>query len=155
MPHIITGEIRRDVFVKDGSTANGNYRMYGVDLSESFKDRRQGDERVYTNYRATLFAKTDAAMAFYDDVLQKGKTVSIQSDALKIDKREGSNGQEYLTLELVDPKLIYGQKSQSKQSGWGQPQQPSQPQPQRQQQPPRQSAPQGGNKQDFDDDIPF
>lgn len=158
MPHIITGEIRRDVFRKEGSNNNGTYVMYGVDMSESFKDRRHGDERVYTNYKATLFAKTPAAIAFYDDVLVKGKIVSIQSDALKIDQREGNNGQVYTTLEMIDPKLIFGQRTPQQGGGWGEPQQPSQ---QRQQQPPRQpqqQAPQnnnGGRKPDFDDDIPF
>lgn len=154
MPHIITGEIRRDVFRKEGSNNNGSYVMYGVDMSESFKDRRQNNERVYTNYKATLFAKTPAAIAFYDDILVKGKIVSIQSDALNIDQREGNNGQTYITLEMVDPKLLFGQKTPQG-GGCGEPQQPSQPrqQPQRQ---PQQQAPQRQHQTSgFDDDIPF
>lgn len=157
MPHIITGEIRRDVFRKEGSNNNGTYVMYGVDMSESFKDRRQNNERVYTNYKATLFAKTPAAIAFYDDILVKGKIVSIQSDALNIDQREGNNGQTYITLEMVDPKLLFGQKTPQS-GGWGEPHQPSQPrqqtqQPQRQ---PQQQAPQRQQQNSgFDDDIPF
>nr|DAZ70757.1 MAG TPA: Single stranded DNA binding protein [Caudoviricetes sp.] len=157
MPHIITGEIRRDVFRKEGSNNNGTYVMYGVDMSESFKDRRQNNERVYTNYKATLFAKTPAAISFYDDILVKGKIVSIQSDALNIDQREGNNGQTYITLEMVDPKLLFGQKTPQS-GGWGEPQQPSQPrqqtqQPQRQ---PQQQAPQRQQQTSgFDDDIPF
>lgn len=155
MPHIITGEIRRDVFRKEGSNGNGNYVMYGVDMSESFKDRRHGDERVYTNYKATLFAKTPAAIAFYDDILVKGKIVSIQSDALKIDQREGNNGQVYTTLEMIDPKLIFGQRTPQG-GGWGEPQQPSQPRQQQPQRQPQQQAPQRQQQTSgFDDDIPF
>lgn len=155
MPHIITGEIRRDVFRKEGSNGNGNYVMYGVDMSESFKDRRHGDERVYTNYKATLFAKTPAAIAFYDDILVKGKIVSIQSDALKIDQREGNNGQVYTTLEMIDPKLIFGQRTPQQGGGWGEPQQPSQPRQQPQRQPQQQAPQRQQQTSGFDDDIPF
>lgn len=155
MPHIITGEIRRDVFRNEGSNGNGRYVMYGIDMSESFKDRRQNNERVYTNYRATVFAKTDAAIAFYDDILVKGKIVSIQSEALKIDKREGNDGREYLTMEMVDPKVIFGQRNQEAGS-WGQPSQPQGGGQSRQQSQPQSRPAQNNNqKPDFDDDIPF
>lgn len=153
MPHFLTGEIRRDVFRREGQNANGTWVMYGVDLSESFKDRQQNDERVYTNYRATFFAKSEAAISYYDGIFQKGKVIAIQCDALKLTSREGDNGTVYLTAEMVQPTISYGQRDSSQGSGSGQQQSPRQ-QPQRQQQSqPRQqkSAP----KNDFDDDIPF
>lgn len=145
MPHILTGEIRRDVYRKEGSNANGTYVMYGVDMSESFKDRRNGDERTYTNYRFTVFAKTPNAIQFYDGILQKGKIISVQCDALKIDQRDGNDGRVFTTLEMIDAKVIFGQRDAGQPSGqsWGQPQQPRTP-------PKQQQAP-----KDFDDDIPF
>lgn len=158
MPHIITGEIRKAPYVKDGNNNNGAWRMYGVDLSERMKVRNKDsgqEEAVYTNYRATFFAK-ESMMQWYDEAFQLGKVVSISCETLHITSRQGESGQTYTTAEMIRPQLVFSQREpqqgggqqqrqpqQPKQQGWGQPQQP-----QRQQQ-----APQQGNQ--FDDDIPF
>lgn len=144
MPHIITGELRKEPYVKEGQNNSGAYKMYIVELSESIKDR-QTQERVYTNYSATFFASSDAMRGWYDEALQNGKVISVSCEALKINQRE-HNGQIYTTLQMEQPRLVFSQRgaaqSQPQQSGggWGQPQQPrQQPNPQ----------------QNFDDDIPF
>lgn len=154
MPHIITGEIRKAPYTKDGSNNNGNWKMYAVELSERMKVRNKDgqDETVYTNYRATFFAKENV-MQWYNEAFQQGKVVSISCDTLQIVTRDGSDGTQYTHNEMIRPQLVFSQRDQQggqQQGGWGQPQQPSgQQQPQRQQQKPQQQQNQ------FDDDIPF
>lgn len=135
MPHIITGELRKEPYTKEGQNNSGAYKMYIVELSESIKDR-QTQERTYTNYSATFFASSDAMRGWYDEALQAGKVISVSSEALKINQRE-HNGQTYITLQMEQPRLVFSQR------GAGAPQQSGKPQ--------RQPSPQ----QNFDDDIPF
>lgn len=157
MPHVVTGEIRRDVFRKEGSNSNGPYVMYAVELSESFKDKKTG-ERTYTNYKALLFAGTPPSIAYYDDILVKGKTLSLSSECLKIEVRDG-NDRQFITAEMVDPKIVFAQRSAGTAGGNGnqsQPQQSHQPAPRTQQNSAAHSQPnRTNNRPDFDDDIPF
>lgn len=138
MPHIITGELRKDPYTKEGQNNSGAYKMYIVELSESIKDR-QTNERVYTNYSATFFASSDAMRGWYDEALQSGKVVSVSCEALKVNQRD-HNGQTYITLQMEQPRLVFSQRGAAQ----GQPQQQRQQQPQPQNRQP-----------DFDDDIPF
>lgn len=145
--HIITGEIRKDPFIKQGQ----NGTLYIVELSESYKDRE--GNRQYTNYKFFFNAKTDGMNSWYADAFQKGKVVSVSCDQLRIDSNE-YNGQIYNTLTSAGFANL-----QFSQRGEGQPQQYQQqsaPQQQRQQSP-RQNPPAPNNEQpmDFDDDIPF
>lgn len=110
----------------------------------------QADEVVYTNYKATFFAKENV-MQWYDEALQVGKVVSITCDTLHLTSSD-HNGTTYLTAETIRPQLTFSQREQQQQ-GWGQPQQPQGNQQQRQQQRTQQQPPQQGNQ--FDDDIPF
>lgn len=158
MPHVITGEIRKDVYTKEGQGNSGRWKMYAVDLSERMKIKPQGGgemETVYTNYRAVFFANENM-IQWYDEAFQKGKIVSVTSDTINLTSRDG-NGTMYLTAEMVQPKLVFSQRGEGQQQqgqqrqqqnnqGWGQPQQPRKQQQQQQQ-------PQ--NQQQFDDDIPF
>ena len=161
MPHIITGEIRKDVYTQEGNGAKGAWKMYGVELSESFKDKKTG-ERVYTNYRATFFAN-DATRSWYDEAFQKGRVISVSCAQLQVNQRESDNGRVFITLECVRPELAFSQREPQQGGGWGQPQQPTQNQFSGQQQPAQrqpaqqQSAPSNQNQppMDFDDDIPF
>ena len=151
MPHIITCEIKKAPYTKDGSNNNGRWKMYIVDLSERMKVRNpdtQADEVVYTNYKATFFAKENV-MQWYDEAFQVGKVISITCDTLNLTSRD-HNGTTYLTAEMIRPQLTFSQR-EAQQQGWGQPQQPQGNQ-QRQQRP-QQQPPQQGNQ--FDDDIPF
>ncbi|WP_312999606.1 hypothetical protein [Leclercia sp.] len=165
MPHTITGQIRKDVYMQAGSSAKGEWKMYAVELSESWKDKN--GERQYTNYRATVFGSSPAAIGYYDQVIVKGACVSFSSETLQVNQRE-HNGNNYITMELVNPRLVFAQAPGQNQQASSQPQktqhmqqaqrnrqfsgsqQQSRPQPQ------QNSAPvSDGVPMDFDDDIPF
>lgn len=148
--HVITGEIRKEPFVKQGQ----NGTLYIVELSESFKDRE--GNRQYTNYKFFFNAKTDGMNSWYADAFQKGKVISVSCDQLRIDKNE-YNGQVYDTLTSAGfANLQFSQRGEGKapqqqqQGGLGQPQQPLQ-----QQQPRQQAHKNNEPPMDFDDDIPF
>ena len=145
MPHVITGQIRKAPYTKEGSNNNGRWKMYAVELSERMKIRNQNgeDETVYSNYRATFFAKENV-MQWYDEAFQEGKVVSISADTLHLASRQGNDGTVYVTAEMIRPQLQFSQREPAQQSQ-GQQQQRQQKQPQ--QQPQQQSQ--------FDDDIPF
>lgn len=140
--HVITGEIRKEPFVKQG--ANGT--LYIVELSESFKDRE--GNRQYTNYKFFFNAKSDGMNNWYREAFQHGKVISVSCDQLRIDSQE-YNGQIYNTLTAAGfPNLLFSQR--------GEGQAPQQQQPRQQQKAPRQQAPQNNEPpMDFDDDIPF
>ncbi|EKG5461775.1 hypothetical protein O3X72_004608 [Salmonella enterica] len=141
--HVITGEIRKEPFVKQG--ANGT--LYIVELSESFKDRE--GNRQYTNYKFFFNAKSDGMNNWYREAFQQGKVISVSCDQLRIDSSE-YNGQIYNTLTSAGfANLQFSQRGGQQQA----PQQQSQP---RQQQQTLQQAPQNNEPpMDFDDDIPF
>ncbi|QHJ80186.1 MAG: hypothetical protein [Bacteriophage sp.] len=157
MPHIITGEIRKEPFTKEGNGNNGPWKMYAIDLSERYKDKDGNPQ--YTNYRATFFSN-EKTRDWYDEAFQLGRVVSVSCEVLAINQREGNDGKIYISLEPQRPNLVFSQRGESS-GGNGQQrqqQQNSRPQQQPQQQ---QSAPQQPRQQqnnatrDFDDDIPF
>lgn len=139
MPHIITGEIRKDVYTQEGNNAKGSWKRYTVELSESYKD--QSGQRQYTNYRATFFA-SEAQVNWYDHAFVKGRVISASCEQLSVQQRE-HNGTNYITLELLQPRLVFSQRE-------GDAQQQQQRPAQNQQRPAQQQAP-----QNMDDDIPF
>lgn len=140
--HVITGEIRKEPFVKQGQ----NGTLYIVELSESYKDRE--GNRQYTNYKFFFNAKSDGMNNWYREAFQQGKVISVSCDQLRIDSQE-YNGQIYNTLTAAGfPNLLFSQR--------GEGQAPQQQQPRQQQKAPRQQAPQNNEPpMDFDDDIPF
>lgn len=150
MPHVITGQIRKSPFTKEGSNNNGRWKMYAVELSERMKIRNQNgeDETVYSNYRATFFAKENV-MQWYDEAFKEGKVVSISADTLHLASRHGNDGTVYVTAEMIRPQLQFSQRDPSQQQAQGQ-QNRQQPQQQRQQQ-----QQQPNQSMQFDDDIPF
>lgn len=150
MPHVITGQIRKAPFTKEGSNNNGRWKMYAVELSERMKIRNQNgeDETIYSNYRATFFAKENV-MQWYDEAFQEGKVVSISADTLHLSSHQGNDGTVYVTAEMIRPQLQFSQREPSQQSQCQQQQQQRHhPQQQQQRQPPQQPN-------QFDDDIPF
>lgn len=153
--HVVTGVIRKEPYIKEGSNNNGPWKMYAVDLSERMKIRnRDGeDETIYTNYRAVFFAKENM-INWYDEALQMNKVISVTCRTLQIVNRE-HNGTIYSHNEMIMPQLEFSQREPSQsgggnqQSGWGQSQQP------KVQQPPKPQNSGGNPGMDFDDDIPF
>lgn len=116
--------------------------MYAVELSERMKIRNKNgdDETVYSNYRATFFAKENV-MQWYDEAFQEGKVVSISSDTLHLSSRQGNDGTVYVTAEMIRPQLQFSQREPAQQQSQDQQRQQPQQQPHQQNQ--------------FDDDIPF
>lgn len=155
MPHVITGQIRKAPFTKEGSNNNGRWKMYAVELSERMKIRNQNgeDETVYSNYRATFFAKENV-MQWYDEAFQEGKVVSISADTLHLASCQGNDGTVYVTAEMIRPQLQFSQREPAQQSH-SQQQQRQQPQQQQPQQQQRQQQQQPQQQNQFDDDIPF
>ena len=156
--HIVTGQLRKAPFVKVLQDAT----MFAVELSEMIKDYKTG-EKVYTNYSALLFAKSEAHVNHYNNVLVEGNFIVLTSEKLKI---EVSQCGKYTKLQMDNARLensnfIQGnaqpqQQSYQQQAPQQQRQAPQAPQyqqqaPQQQQQRPQQ-APQAAS---FDDDIPF
>lgn len=152
MAHTITGQIRKAPYVQTGSGQKGDWKMFAVELSESFKDKE--GNRQYTNYRAVLFASSPGAISFYEEVLVEGAVISVSSDQLKINQRE-HDGKVYVTLEPVQPRLVFAQKpadgQQQHHSGTPSQQQQQETRPQTSQQ---QSAPASDDGWS-DKDIPF
>jgi len=139
--HVITGQIRRAPFTKEGQNANGNWKMFAVDLSERYKDK--DGKNQYTNYRAVFFAK-ESMLDWYNEAFQEGKVVSVSAETLSVDVRD-KDGKTYVTVNMNNPRLEFSQRGDA---GAQQPQQQQQQQkPQQQQQPQPQ--------QNFSDEIPF
>ena len=140
--HVITGQIRRAPFTKEGQNANGAWKMFVVDLSERYKDK--DGQSQYTNYRAAFFAK-ESMLDWYNESFQEGKVVSVSSESLAVDVRD-KDGKTYVTVNMNNPRLEFSQRGE----GVQQQQKPQQQQQRKQQQ---QHQPQQQNT--FDGDIPF
>lgn len=143
--HVITGTIRKAPYTKTGSNSKGEWKLYAIELSESWKDKE--GQRQYSNYRASMFASTPGSIGYNDEVLVEGAVVSISSECLQVVSRE-SNGKVYTHLEMIQPRVVFAKAPE----GVQQPQESQQRAPQPPNRPaPQQSAPAA----DFDDEIPF
>ena len=142
--HVITGQIRRAPFTKEGQNANGNWKMFAVDLSERYKDK--DGQTQYSNYRAVFFAK-ESMLDWYNDAFQEGKVVSVSAESLAVDVRD-KDGKTYVTINMNNPRLEFSQRGEGAQQ-----QQNHQQQHRQTQQPQQQRQPQ--QQQQFDDSIPF
>lgn len=142
--HVITGQIRRAPFTKEGQNANGTWKMFAVDLSERYKDK--DGQTQYSNYRAVFFAK-ESMLDWYNEAFQEGKVVSVSAETLSVDARD-KDGKTYVTINMNNPRLEFSQRGDS------QPQQ-NQRQHSQQQQQPQQQQRQPQQQQHFDDSIPF
>ena len=138
--HVITGQIRRAPFTKEGQNANGTWKMFAVDLSERYKDK--DGQTQYSNYRAVFFAK-ESMLDWYNEAFQVGKVVSVSAESLAVDVRD-KDGKTYVTINMNNPRLEFSQRGES----GGQHQHHQQQQQQQQQRQPKQ-------QQQFDSDIPF
>jgi hypothetical protein len=101
--HVVTGQLRKATFIKSGVGQGGESTMYGLELSEMIKDQKTG-EKSYTNYKALLFAKSQAHVDHYNKTLVEGNWVSLSCAKLKIEKRE-HNGKEYITLFMESARI--------------------------------------------------
>lgn len=157
MTHIVSGKLRKAPFIKDGCGPDGNSRMYGIELSETTKDRNTG-EKYYANYKALFFAKSDQAKQYYDHAFAEGSFVVVHCEKLKVEQRE-NNGTNYVSLQMENARLegaMIPEGAQSQQQPQHSGQQKAQNQQRQQQQAPV-NRQQKNNEppMDFDDDIPF
>ena len=81
--HIVSGELRKAPYVQSGIGQDGQSVLFIVELSEMTKNR-QTDDKQYTNYRASLFAK-GGQVDYYNSVLVEGNFIVVSGEKLTID----------------------------------------------------------------------
>jgi len=99
--HIVTGELRKQPYIKDGCGQDGQSKMYILELSEVIKDYQTG-EKSYTNYSAMIFAKSQGQKDYYDKSLVEGNWVSLTADKLKVDV---SDCGQYIKLRMENARV--------------------------------------------------
>tara|TARA_R110000851_G_scaffold8289_1_gene31954 strand:+ start:262 stop:717 length:456 start_codon:yes stop_codon:yes gene_type:complete len=150
--HIVHGQLRKAPLTKSGVGKDGQSTMFAVELSEMIKDYKTG-EKLYSNYKAILFASSDAHVNHYNQTLVKGNFIVLTSEKLKIEVSECG---QYTKLYMDNARLEGSNYIQPQQQQGGFQQQPSQKLEQKRQQAQQQSSErQPGQDIDFDDDIPF
>ena len=82
--HIVHGELRKAPYIKSGVGQDGQSTLFIVELAEVIKDRQTG-EKVYTNYSAAIFAKSQAQIGYYTSQLVEGNFIVVTGEKLKID----------------------------------------------------------------------
>lgn len=99
--HIVHGQLRKAPYVKSGVGKDGQSTMFAVELSEMIKDYKTG-EKTYTNYKAILFAASDAHVAHYMQTLVEGNFIVITSEKLKVEVSECG---QYIKLYMDNARL--------------------------------------------------
>jgi len=144
MSHTVFGTLRKAPYIKEGLGQDGQSTMFIVELSEMVKDRKT-QEKTYTNYSATIFAKSFAQIDYYRTSLAEGNYIVVTGEKLKVDTRE-HNGKQYITLQMEGARLAgadYIDNNKEQAQGGFQPQQ----QQQQYQAPPQQQQQGGFNNQ--------
>mgnify|MGYP001484482066 CR=1 FL=1 len=141
--HIVSGELRKAPFIKTGCGQDGQSTMFAVELSEVMKDYQTG-EKVYTNYRAVIFAKSPGQVDYYNSVLVEGNFIVISSEKLKVDV---SDCGQYTKLSMENARLANAGYVAQSQSQGAQNNQSYAPQQGQYQQAPQQRPQQGQYQQ--------
>ena len=155
--HIVHGQLRKAPFIKPGVGKDGQSTMFAVELSEMIKDYQTG-EKIYTNYKAILFAASEAHIAHYQNTLVEGNFIVVTSEKLKIEVSECG---QYTKLFMDNARLEGSgyiqptQQAPAQQGGGFQQQAPAQQGGFAQQQGQQQQAPINQGQQIADPDIPF
>lgn len=143
--HIVHGQLRKAPYVKAGVGKDGQSTMFAVELSEMIKDYKTG-EKTYTNYKAILFAASDAHVSHYMNTLVEGNFIVITAEKLKVEVSECG---QYIKLYMDNARLEgsgFIQQGQGGQQAPARNQAPSQQLAQKQQQA-QQSAQQSAQQQ--------
>ena len=98
--HTVSGELRKAPFVKPNVGQDGASKLFIVELSEVMKDYQTG-EKVYTNYKASLFAK-GGQIDYYNSVLVEGNFIVVNAEKLKV---EVSDCGQYTKLNMENARL--------------------------------------------------
>jgi hypothetical protein len=164
MSHTVHGMLRKEPMIKQLQEST----MFVVELAEMVKDYKTG-EKTYTNYKAMLFAKSDAAIAYYTKATKLGSFIVLTSEKLKVETFDAQSGKTYITLMMDNARLegahFDDTGAQPQQAAPQYQQQAPQMAPAPQQQAPQyQQAPQHAPQQQqaapqqampYDDNIPF
>ncbi|MGM0858615.1 MAG: single-stranded DNA-binding protein [Pseudomonadota bacterium] len=165
---ILIGNLGQDPEVRYTQAGNAVANL-NIATSDSWMDRNSGQRQERTEWHRVILFKKTAEIA--QQYLKKGSKVYIEG-RLQTRKWQDQSGQDRYTTEIVanDMQMLDsagGQQGQASQGGYQQPpqNQPAQqntgqpPQnqrpPQNQQQQNNYGAPDPGNFDDFDDEIPF
>jgi single-strand DNA-binding protein len=124
--HSVTGKLNKAA----SEFAAGEYTGFNVRVGERFYNR-ESKTNDWTNYSAVIFSNNQSQIQFLRDNLIEGAIVELSGEQIKIDTFTKDNGEQLITLELVNAKLGY--ISAMSAGGVRQPQQQSQ-QPQQAQQ---------------------
>lgn len=116
--HIVHGQIRKAPMIKQLAEST----MFIVELSEVVKDYKTG-EKTYTNYKAMLFAKSQAAIDYYTSSTAEGNFIVLTSEKLKIETFDADSGKTYITLMMDNARLEGAQYNQGQQTPQNAPQQ--------------------------------
>jgi len=162
--HIVHGQLRKAPFIKNLADST----MYAVELSEMIKDYKTG-EKTYTNYKAILFAKSEAHVNHYNTTLIEGNFIVLTSDKLKVEVSDcGKYTKLYMDNARLEGSGFIQASPQPAQQAAPQQQAPARQAPQQQQggfkenkgfNQPQGQQPAAQQQQappmDFDDSIPF
>lgn len=119
----------------------GEYIGFGIRTGVKYQDNKKQDQ--WTNYKAAIFAKSQAQIDFYRANLIKGALVVVGAEKLFVELFEGKNGTQTAiklinaTVQAVSAPVAHN----------------AAPRQQAQQQAPIAPPPAGFDS--FDDDIPF
>jgi transcription initiation factor TFIID subunit TAF12 len=125
--HSVHGLVRKAPMIKQLQDST----MFIVELAEMVKDFKTG-EKTYSNYKAMLFAKTEAAIAYYTKATAEGSFIVLVSEKIKVETFDANSGKTYITLMMDNARLEGAHFDNDNQ--------PSQQVPQQQQQAPAQQA---------------
>ena len=161
--HVVHGTLRKEPMIKQLQEST----MFILELSEMVKDFKTG-EKTYTNYKAMLFAKSQAAIDYYTQATTLGSFVVLNCEKLKVETFDANSGKTYITLMMDNAKLEGAQFNQASQPQQAPQQQQYNQAPQQQRAPQQQqqakswcNAPQQAPTQyadpnnGFDNDVPF
>lgn len=125
----------------------GEYTGFGIRTGIKYQDRNKQDQ--WTNYKAAIFAKSQAQIDFYRANLIKGALVVVSSDKLAVETFDGQNGLQ-TAIKLLNANVeavTTGRAPDAARQAYSKVAEPQR------QAPANTAAPAGFDN--FDDDIPF
>lgn len=144
MSHTVPFRLSKPAHIFQTSDSTG----FGIRCGVKCKDPKTKEDS-WTNYQATIFAKSIPQIEFYTKNLVEGAMVVVSGNSIFIDVYQGANGQS-ITLTILDARIEAISSNAAAPLAAPRNQQTNRA---AQQQAPAQQAPAGFD--DFDDDIPF
>jgi len=128
----------------------GEYIGFGIRTGVKFQDRNKQDQ--WTNYKATIFAKSPAQIDFYRANLIKGALVVVTCEKQEVELFQKQSGETISAIKLLNHNVVAVKTDRAPDAA----QQAYNKPAAQQQKPAQQQSPQAPAGFDsFDDDIPF